>query len=151
MEGSGSSVCRCAKEWRDPWVNSCFVPCQPGTPAALWLVVRWNLFFFDTVKGRVNKAACPAMLCGTVPTLSLLIRNLKLARVLYKEFNISNLHALLLSTMCFSILITQSWLCGLPCKWRLSCFALWLGSWDVILEAISPLPATECFLDTLLL
>lgn len=132
-------------------MNSCFVPCQTVTPTALWLFGHWNLFLADTVKGRVNKAACPSMLSGTVPTLSLLIRNLKLPRVLYKEFNISNLHALLLSTMCFSILITQSWLCGLPCKWRLSCFALWLGSWDAILEATPPLPAAQCFLDMLLL
>ena len=141
-EGSGSSVHRCAKERRDPWVNGCFVPSQTGTPAAGRLVGRWNRFLSGTVKGRVNKASCLAVLAGTVPALSLLIRNLKRPCVLHKEFNISNLHALLLSAMCLSILITPSWRCGLPCKWRLSCFALWLGRWDAILEATSPLPAT---------
>lgn len=42
------------------WVNSCFVPCQTGTPTALWLF--GNLFLSHIVKGRVNKAAGPATL-----------------------------------------------------------------------------------------
>lgn len=128
-------------------MNGCSVPWHTGAPAVLVWALESPLVQHSE---ELTKPLAPHTL-GAVPTLSPLIRNLNLPRVLHKEFNISNLHALLLSAMCFSILITQSWLCGLPCKWRLSCFALWLGSWDVILEEMSPLPATQGFPDVLLL
>lgn len=121
MEGCGS-VCRCAKGPRAAVVNRCFVPHH------LWPAGHWDLSLADVVKGRVGKELRARRCSGDVPAPFCPSRNLKLPHVLCEEFNISNLHALLLSAMCFSILITQGCLCGLPCKWRLSCFAWWLGA-----------------------